>query len=101
MQFGTNVIGHYFFTTLLLPALEAASATGAKARVVNTSSYASFMVNSIPYDAAKDGPARRKLSGTDLYWISKLVRFLICTDIPSLADRGTSIGKRALHARDG
>ncbi|VDB84627.1 unnamed protein product [Peniophora sp. CBMAI 1063] len=72
MQLGTNVLGHYFFTTLLLPALQAASATGGKARVVNTSSFAAYMGNSIHYDAVKDGPARRKLASTDLYWISKL-----------------------------
>ena len=74
MQLGTNVVGHYFFTTLLLPALEAAAAGGVKARVVNTSSFAAYMTSKIDYEAAKDGPARRKHSVTELYWISKLVR---------------------------
>ena len=79
MQLGTNVIGHFLFTTLLLPALEAASATGEKARVVNTSSYAAYMAPRILYDCAKDGPVRRKRSPNDMYWVSKLVSSPQCS----------------------
>ncbi|KAF8512183.1 NAD-P-binding protein [Gautieria morchelliformis] len=39
LQFGTNVLGHYFFTMLLLPALERSTTYHeTKSRVVNTSS---------------------------------------------------------------
>ncbi|VDB84628.1 unnamed protein product [Peniophora sp. CBMAI 1063] len=72
MQLGTNVIGHYHFTTLLLPALEAASASGEKARVVNTSSSGAYLARDFFYDSAKDGPVRRKHNPTDMYLSSKL-----------------------------
>ncbi|KZV61498.1 NAD(P)-binding protein [Peniophora sp. CONT] len=81
MQLGTNVIGHYFFTTLLLPALEAASTTGEKARVINTSSFAAYMKDAISYDAARDGPARKKYSPEDLYWFSKLGNALFAREM--------------------
>ncbi|MDO8862646.1 SDR family NAD(P)-dependent oxidoreductase [Haliea sp. E1-2-M8] len=38
MQLGTNHIGHFLFTCLLLPALKAGAANGREARVVNLSS---------------------------------------------------------------
>ena len=74
MQIGTNVVGHYFFTSLLLPALEAASTSGQKARVVNTSSLAAYFAKDISFDAVRDGPQRKKLNTRDMYAISKLVR---------------------------
>ncbi|KAG8701246.1 hypothetical protein FRC09_005481 [Ceratobasidium sp. 395] len=44
LQFGTNVLGHYFFTTLLLPTLihtaKNSPAAGGQVRVINTSSAA-------------------------------------------------------------
>lgn len=40
MQWGTNVLGPFFFTELIMPALKRSSqATGEPARIVNTSSY--------------------------------------------------------------
>ena len=73
MQLGTNVLGHFHLTRLLLPALEAASASGQKARVVNTSSSGAYLAKGIYYDAAKDGPGRHKRDPTDMYYVSKLV----------------------------
>lgn len=74
MQLGTNVIGHYFFTTLLLPALETAAANGEKARVVNVSSTAAYLASGLLFDSAKDGPERKKRVTWDMYNTSKLVR---------------------------
>ena len=75
MQLGTNVVGHYFFTTLLLPALEAATAsTGEKARVVNVSSTAAYLTSDFFFDSARDGPDRKKRITWDMYNTSKLVR---------------------------
>ncbi|KAJ7114654.1 NAD(P)-binding protein [Mycena crocata] len=40
LQFGTNVLGHFFFTELLIPALRAShAASGIPARIVNISSW--------------------------------------------------------------
>ncbi|KAH9991367.1 NAD(P)-binding protein [Russula vinacea] len=65
MQFGTNVVGHWLFTKLLLPALLAvtdASPTREKARVVTVSSGATIT----------DGSKRRKYDPWNLYFKSKL-----------------------------
>lgn len=101
LQFGTNVLGHYFFTTLLLPTLIHTAKTSplvrkaatvyselrlclryvldGHARVINTSSSAAYMVPKsgivweiLGTDAASDA-ARTKLGPVPLYWQSKLV----------------------------
>ena len=61
LQFGTNVLGHFYFTKLVMPALLAAAATSSDgtARVVNTASNAHWMC-SLDYNTFKDSPARRK-----------------------------------------
>jgi retinol dehydrogenase 12 len=77
LQFGTNVLGHWYLTKLLLPALLAASTPTHKARVVTTSSLAAyFSPRKVDYEIFIDGPRRRELSNEMLYRISKLVRSL-------------------------
>jgi NAD(P)-dependent dehydrogenase (short-subunit alcohol dehydrogenase family) len=72
LQFGTNVLGHFYFTKLLLPTLiaTAKSAPDGKARVITTSSSAHFF-KGLTFSTFKDSPARKKLSTTDLYGQSK------------------------------
>ncbi|CCM05600.1 uncharacterized protein FIBRA_07828 [Fibroporia radiculosa] len=74
LQFGTNVVGHFLFTELLLPALRAAtqSSVDHHARVITTSS-SGAMICPIDWDTLKDGPARRKKSINLLYAQSKFV----------------------------
>lgn len=76
LQFGTNVLGHYYFTTLLLPALlEGVKTSGdGTARVVNTSS-SGHMFKAVDFNALKDGPARRRLGKVFLYVQSKYVSY--------------------------
>ncbi|KAJ3477594.1 hypothetical protein NLI96_g10356 [Meripilus lineatus] len=73
LQWGTNVIGHFFFTHLLLPALIAGKETSpdGHTRIVTTSSMAAYM-SVIHWDSFRDGPARKKLSLDTLYAQSKL-----------------------------
>lgn len=73
MQFGTNVLGHFFFTELLLPALLAGveSSPDNKARVVNVSSSGAYL-GSLNFDTFKDSAKRRKSSPESLYYQSKL-----------------------------
>ncbi|KAI0800645.1 NAD(P)-binding protein [Fomes fomentarius] len=73
LQFGTNVLGHFYLTQLLLPALLAGTETTPDhhARVVTFSSGAAYL-DSFHWDTFKDGPARRKLSNRALYGQSKL-----------------------------
>ncbi|KAI0040862.1 NAD-P-binding protein [Auriscalpium vulgare] len=84
MQFGTNVIGHFFFTKLLIPALLAATAaspTHEKARVVATSSSAAYFANDVLWDSIVDGPARRKRQPYPLYFSSKLANVAVAREL--------------------
>ncbi|KAG1744602.1 uncharacterized protein EDB91DRAFT_1123331 [Suillus paluster] len=73
LQFGTNVLGHFYFTKLVMPALIAAAAQSpdGTARVVNTSSNAHWL-GSLDYNTFKDSPARRQKSSMVLYGQSKM-----------------------------
>ena len=87
LQFGTNVLGHFYFTELLTPALLAgakASSDG-RARVVATSSSGAYL-GALNYSTFKDTPERKKLSKEELYYQSKLV----CS--PCRDSRGLSVG---------
>ncbi|KAH8818744.1 NAD-P-binding protein [Flagelloscypha sp. PMI_526] len=74
-QFGANVLGHYYFTILLLPPLESAALSyPTDVRVVNVSSSAiySWSKKDIEWNTLKDGPARKKMSLRALYAQSKV-----------------------------
>ncbi|KAJ7644209.1 hypothetical protein FB45DRAFT_1020992 [Roridomyces roridus] len=71
LQFGTNVLGHFYLTNLLLPLLLATTSPGKPARVINTSSLASTLCHSINYNTVKESPARIKLGTSRLYAQSK------------------------------
>ncbi|TFK28697.1 NAD(P)-binding protein [Coprinopsis marcescibilis] len=82
LQFGTNVLGHFYLTKLLLPALiEGAKASSdGKARVVTTSSSRSLF-GKIDFNTFKDGPARRRESPGALYSQSKLGNVLFANEL--------------------
>ncbi|KZO92790.1 NAD(P)-binding protein [Calocera viscosa TUFC12733] len=65
MQFGTNVIGHSYFTKLLLPTLLATAKTDGTVRVINVSSNGQLGApkGGILWDTLKDGPVRNKKLG--------------------------------------
>ena len=69
--------GHFYLTKLLIPALlkGAQSSRDEKARVVTTSSVASYF-GKLDFNTLKDGPARRKQYASVLYNQSKLVSIL-------------------------
>ena len=74
LQFGTTVVGHFYFTELLMPTLFAGAQTSPDhhARVVTTASMAAYM-QTLEYDTFRDGPARRALGTVKLYNQSKHV----------------------------
>ncbi|KAJ6460308.1 hypothetical protein C8R45DRAFT_879493 [Mycena sanguinolenta] len=74
-QFGTNTIGHYFFTDLLLPALlKSHEETGTRARIVNVSSVAHSFApgNGMEFSTLKGGAERdawiKKAGGMKAPW---------------------------------
>ena len=75
LQWGTNVVGHWYFTELLMPALLAGVQTSPDhhARIITTSSSGAYL-NTVDFDALKDGPVRRKSNPVSLYAQSKFVR---------------------------
>ena len=74
LQWGTNVLGHWYLTELLMPALIAGVETSPDhhARVITTSSSGAYQ-GTIKWDTLKDTPARRKQSTANLYYQSKFV----------------------------
>ncbi|KAJ6576413.1 hypothetical protein DFH09DRAFT_1149262 [Mycena vulgaris] len=71
LSFGTNVLGHFYLTKLLLPLLiQTAGITEEPTRVVNTSSGSHYLAMH-DFNTFKDGPARRKLNLMQIYGQSK------------------------------
>ncbi|KAF7370551.1 hypothetical protein MSAN_00687500 [Mycena sanguinolenta] len=80
MQFGTNAIGPFFLTKLLLPALLAGakSSSDGKARIVNTAS-AMHLTNKLDFKVILDDKKRKKAGAQPLYALSKFVGWLLFT----------------------
>ncbi|KAH9929182.1 NAD-P-binding protein [Fomitopsis serialis] len=78
LQFGTNVIGHFLFTELLMPALLAGaqSSPDHHARVITTSS-STAMYGKIDFGSVREGSARRRYSQDALYAQSKLANAIV------------------------
>ncbi|KAH9037558.1 NAD(P)-binding protein [Lactarius hengduanensis] len=84
MQFGTNVIGHWLLTELLLPALFAAtdaSPSHEKARVVTVSSVVNYLTRGLDFDALADGPGRTQYNELDLYKKSKFGNVVVAREL--------------------
>ncbi|KAG6331483.1 hypothetical protein ID866_7607 [Astraeus odoratus] len=76
LQFGTNVVGHFYLTKLLLPTLlSTAKSSEGTVRVVNVSSCGHWGAK-LDFDTFKDSPKRRKTSSSDLYCQSKHNRIM-------------------------
>ncbi|CAA7268672.1 unnamed protein product [Cyclocybe aegerita] len=83
LQFGTNVLGHFYLTQLLLPALLAAAKTSpdGTARVVNTSAAAVYFTSKVDFNTLKDTRVRRKKGVSNLYAQSKLGNILVANEL--------------------
>ncbi|PSR76806.1 hypothetical protein PHLCEN_2v8187 [Hermanssonia centrifuga] len=90
MQFGTNVLGHFFFTELLMPALLAGvkSSPDGHARVVTTSSSAAYLDTLHP-ETFRDHPKRKKMGSKGLYFQSKFGNAVVAREVARrYADKG-------------
>ncbi|OCH84298.1 NAD(P)-binding protein [Obba rivulosa] len=74
LQLGTNVLGHWYFTQLLIPALLAGKETSpdGHARIVTTSSSFAYLFT-VNWESFRDGPVRRKVGTQMLYAQSKFL----------------------------
>ncbi len=90
LAFGTNHVGHFLFTELLLEKLKAS----APARIVNVASTAHYNAKGIDWEAVRK--PTRSLTALDEYAVSKLANVLFTKE---LARRlaGTKVTTYALH----
>ncbi|KAI9573392.1 hypothetical protein HD554DRAFT_2202150 [Boletus coccyginus] len=82
LQFGTNVLGHFYFTKLVLPTLLSTvkSSPDGTARIVNTSSNGHWF-GGLKYDTMKDGPERKKEGLWQLYGQSKTGNIVFAAEL--------------------
>ncbi|KAF7302622.1 hypothetical protein HMN09_00896700 [Mycena chlorophos] len=82
LQFGTNVLGHFYLTKLLLPTLiTTAKDSGKPARVVNTSSLVLEGAAKFDFATFKESPARAKLGTSGLYQQSKFGNAVLSAEL--------------------
>ncbi|PIL34954.1 hypothetical protein GSI_02741 [Ganoderma sinense ZZ0214-1] len=96
LQWGTNVVGHYYFSKLLMPALFAGAQTSPDhhARVITTSSSGAYL-QTLEYDTFRDGPARRKLGTTQLYYQSKHGNAIVALELGDPGNFKTNLTRHA------
>ncbi|RDB18016.1 hypothetical protein Hypma_000850 [Hypsizygus marmoreus] len=87
LQIHTNVLGHFYFTKLLLPVLLATAAEATspkdKPRIINVSSSGHYLARSNPLDfnSFKCGPVRSKYSPSDMYTQSKFANIVFNNEL--------------------
>ncbi|KIL63262.1 hypothetical protein M378DRAFT_79922 [Amanita muscaria Koide BX008] len=80
-QFGTNALGHFYLTKLLLPILLSTSKnSGEKVRIVTVSSLG-HLFHPLDFESFTDTPARRKYSLLDLYGQSKFASIVFALEL--------------------
>lgn len=90
VDFGTNHLGHFLLTALLLPRLRAS----APARIVNVASVAHFDCRGIDWDAVRR--PTRTLTGLREYQVSKLCNVLFTRSLAA-GKAGAGVTSYALH----
>ena len=90
LAFGTNHVGHFLLTNLLVDKLKAS----APARVVNVSSVAHFSATGIDYEAVRK--PTKAITGLPEYAVSKLANVLHAQELARRLD-GTGVTSYSLH----
>lgn len=82
LQFGTNVVGPFYFTRLLLPTLisTAKNSPDGHARILATASSA-HLFTALNFDTFKDGPTRLSTSPDILYAQSKVGNIIVANEL--------------------
>ncbi|THU86142.1 NAD-P-binding protein [Dendrothele bispora CBS 962.96] len=83
LQFGTNVLGHFYLTKLLLPTLiSTVSNSSDKVRVVTITSSAHYLAKyKFNFASLKDGSERRKMNPMAMYSQSKTGNILFASEL--------------------
>ncbi|KAF8895337.1 NAD(P)-binding protein [Infundibulicybe gibba] len=83
LQFGTNVLGHFYLTQLLIPTLisTAKSSLDKNVRVINTSSSGYVFHSHLNFNTFKDGPTRRNMIAFRLYAQSKFGNIVFSNEL--------------------
>ncbi len=93
LLFGTNHLGPFFFTTLLLPRLRESAAQGG-ARIVNVSSKAHYKATGIDWEAQRR--PTRTITSLREYEVSKLCNVLFTKEL-ARGRAGEGVRSYALH----
>jgi len=93
LLFGTNHLGPFLLTNLLLPRLRESASPGG-ARIVNVSSKAHYQAESIDWEAVRK--PTRTLTALDEYAVSKLCNVLFTREL-SRGKAGAGVHSYALH----
>ncbi|KDQ62477.1 hypothetical protein JAAARDRAFT_170871 [Jaapia argillacea MUCL 33604] len=82
LQFGTNVLGHWYLSKLLLPTLleTAITTPEGKVRIINTSS-SMHAFGDLNFKTFKDGPERTKVATRNLYAQSKFGNVVVSNEL--------------------
>jgi NAD(P)-dependent dehydrogenase (short-subunit alcohol dehydrogenase family) len=94
MAFGTNHLGHFLLTELLLPRLRQSAAPAVPARIVNVSSKAHYDARGIDWTALQRKTA--SLTGLREYAVSKLCNVLFTRSLAA-GKAGNGVRSYALH----
>ncbi|EJF65172.1 NAD(P)-binding protein [Dichomitus squalens LYAD-421 SS1] len=83
LQFGTNVLGHFYLTQLLIPVLlsGASHSPDGHARVINTSSVGHAFVSGIDFDTLRESAKRKKLGTHKLHFQSKFATVVFSNEL--------------------
>jgi NAD(P)-dependent dehydrogenase (short-subunit alcohol dehydrogenase family) len=90
LAFGTNHVGHFLLTNLLLDKLK----SSAPARIVNVSSVAHYSATGIDYDTVRK--PTKHITGLPEYAVSKLANVLHAQELARRLD-GTGVTTYSLH----
>jgi len=94
VAFGTNHLGHFLLTQLLLPRLRQSASPGALSRIVSVSSKAHYDAKGIDWEALRKSTAT--LTGLREYEVSKLCNVLFTRSLAS-GKAGEGVRTYALH----
>jgi NAD(P)-dependent dehydrogenase (short-subunit alcohol dehydrogenase family) len=90
LAFGTNHLGHFLFTNLLLDKLK----ESAPSRIVNVASKAHYRANTIDWEAVRK--PTKTVTGFDEYGVSKLANVLFTKELARRLE-GSGVTTYALH----